>query len=315
MSLFFTLLGKILPLYSNILLGYVAARFLLVDRHAIATLLFYIMGPIVVFSATVQVEINKAVAFLPVFFYLFCSVLAFAGHALFKRYWSDATSNILAFTAATGNTGYYGVALALVLFEPAIANMYIFTVLASFFFEATTGFYITAKGTFSAKESLIKVVRLPVLYAFFLGLTLNLLGANLPQLLLEYTGLFKIAYTILGMMVIGMGLVGGAKKGGIDPRFIKVALFSKHILWPMMIVLIILIDRYLTHFLYQELYTVMFVFAIVPLAGNTVTLAVLLKAQPEKAAFTVLLSNLVSLIHVPLMMALYLSLSSFVLKY
>lgn len=303
--MFFTLLGKILPLYGNILLGYLAARFLQVDRHTIATLLFYILGPFVVFSATVQVKINVAVACLPIFFYLLCSLLAFIFHGIYKRYWPDATSNILAFTAATGNTGYYGIALALVLFEPPIANIYIFTVLASFFYEATSGFYITAKGTFTAKESLIKVVRLPVLYAFLLGLSLNLLSFDFPEPLLKYTGMFKVAYTILGMMVIGMGLVGVAKKGGVDLKFIKFALLSKHVLWPLMIVCIILIDRYLTHFLYQELYMVMFIFAIVPLAGNTVTLAVLLKAKPEKAAFTVLLSNLLSLVHVPLMLALY----------
>jgi len=49
----------------------------------------------------------------------------------------------------------------------------------------------------------------------------------------------------------------------------------------------------------------MFVFSIVPLAGNTVTLAILLKAQPEKAAVAVLLSNVLSLIYIPFMLTLY----------
>jgi predicted permease len=49
----------------------------------------------------------------------------------------------------------------------------------------------------------------------------------------------------------------------------------------------------------------MFVFSIVPMAGNTVTLAVLLKAKPEKAALAVLLSNLLSIVYVPVMLALY----------
>ena len=37
-------------------------------------------------------------------------------------------------------------------------------------------------------------------------------------------------------------------------------------------------------------------FSIVPLAGNTVTLAVLLNAKPEKASFTVLLSTLIPIL-------------------
>ena len=49
----------------------------------------------------------------------------------------------------------------------------------------------------------------------------------------------------------------------------------------------------------------MFLFSIVPLAGNTVTLAVLLKAKPEKASFTVLLSTSVSVVYIPVVLALY----------
>ena len=50
---------------------------------------------------------------------------------------------------------------------------------------------------------------------------------------------------------------------------------------------------------------VMFLFSIVPLAGNTVTLAVLLNAKPEKASFTVLLSTIVSVVYIPIVLALY----------
>ena len=49
----------------------------------------------------------------------------------------------------------------------------------------------------------------------------------------------------------------------------------------------------------------MIAFAIVPLAGNTVTLVVLLKAHPEKAALAVLLSTLVSIVPIPFMLAWY----------
>lgn len=305
MTIFFVLLGKILPLYANIILGYLASRYLGVQREAVATVVFYLIGPMVVFSATLGVTINAAVVFLPVFFYIFCSLLAFLTHWLFQHKWQDATSNILAFTAGTGNTGYYGIALALVLFEPDLANIFIFTVLASFFYEATTGFYITAKGAFTAAESLKKVVRLPALYAFLSGLLLNLSGVTLPDPVTGYAGQFKVVFSILGMMVIGMGLDGVRQRGGVDARFLKIALAFKHLLWPLLISLLIFVDATVTHLLYRELYVVMFVFAIVPMAGNTVTLAVLLKAHPEKAALAVLLSNLLSLFHVPVMLTLF----------
>ncbi len=112
------------------------------------------------------------------------------------------------------------------------------------------------------------------------------------------------------MMVIGMGLDGMRKGGGVDIAFLKISLIAKHLLWPLLVSLVILLDTTVTHFLYGELYKVMFVFSIVPMAGNTVTLAVLLKAKPEKAALAVLLSNLLSIVYVPVILALYAYVSS-----
>jgi hypothetical protein len=304
-SLFVPLLGKILPLYTNIVLGYLATRLLKVDRAGAAALLFYLMAPIVVFSATMGVHLDAAVALLPLFLFLFSSLMAVAALWLFKRLWPDATGNILAFTAGTGNTGYFGIALALIVFEPRVADIYIFTVLASFFYESTTGFYITAKGTFTARESLAKVLRLPVLYAFLLALILNLAGVRLPESLAEYLGQFRIAYSIIGIMLIGMGLVGFRQGRGVDRRFLALTLAIKHLLWPALIALIIWFDTRFFGLLHRDLYRVMFVFAIVPLAGNTVTLAVLLNARPEKAALAVLLSTLLSIITIPFMLAWY----------
>ena len=68
---------------------------------------------------------------------------------------------------------------------------------------------------------------------------------------------------------------------------------------------VIYLDREFYMFLNEDLYKVMFLFSIVPLAGNTVTLAVLLNAKPEKASFTVLLSTIVSVVYIPIVLALY----------
>jgi predicted permease len=307
MSLFFILLLKIFPLYINILLGYISTKFLKVTREAIANLLIYILGPIVVFSATISVKIDLAVLMLPVFFYLFCSVIAFALLYFYKNSWNDATGNILAFSGATGNTGYFGIPLAVIFFPPYLADIYIFTVLASLLYESTTGFYVTAKGNFTVKQSLQKIMKLPLLYAFVIGLLFNLLGISIPDDLSSYTAQFKGAYGILGMMLMGMGLVGlKLKKGSdLDYKFISILFILKFIFWPLAILTFIYIDKIYFMFLNEDLYKIMFLFAIVPLAGNTVTLAVLLDAKPEKASFTVLLSTLVSIIYIPIVLSLY----------
>jgi len=124
----------------------------------------------VIYEATTEVAgavitalTTTIVSFLPVFAYLLSSILAFGYLAVYEKKWPDSTGNILAFTAGTGNTGYFGIALALILFEQRLADIFIFTVLGSLFYETTTGYYVTAKAKFTARQSLKKVFCLPAL--------------------------------------------------------------------------------------------------------------------------------------------------------
>lgn len=306
MSLFFIILLKVFPIYINVILGYLSSKILNVKRESIATLLIYILGPIVVFSATLSVKIDFAVAFLPIFLFIFCSIIAFLSLAIFKNSWNDATGNILSFSAGTGNTGYFGIPLAIILFPAQLADIYIFTVLASLLYESTSGFYVTAKGNFTVAQALKKMSRLPILYAFILGIILNIAGFEIPEAVSSYTAQFKGAYGILGMMMLGMGLIGLKNSDdNFDVKFISITFFLKFIFWPIAILGVIFLDKTFFMILNEDLYKVLFLFAIVPLAGNTVTLAVLLNAKPEKASLAVFLSTVVSVVTIPLYIFLY----------
>ncbi len=305
MSLFFVLLSKIIPLYFNILLGYISSVTLKIDKNSLASLLFYTISPVVVFHATLNVTINPTIIFLPIFMYFCSSAIAFLFYFFFRKHWNDATGNILAFSAGTGNTGYFGIPLASVLLEPELANIFIFIFLSSLLYEATTGFFISAKGKFTARQCLKKIVKLPALYTFIIALYLNLANITPPEMIVRFSGTFKNAFAILGMMVIGMGLREIRRGKVIDLKFISLALFAKLLLWPILILTLIYIDSSLTHYLNTDLYKVLFLFSLVPMAGNTVTLAVLFDAQPAKAAFTVILCTAISIFYIPIMLYLY----------
>ncbi|MAD42217.1 MAG: transporter [Arcobacter sp.] len=305
MNLFLILLSKISPLYLNIVLGYILTKYLKVRRDYVAFILIYILGPIVIFFATLSININMQLLFLPVFVFIFGSSIAFFVLYRYKNEWKDASINTLAFTCGTGNTGYFGIPLAMILLSPENANIFIFATLASLFYENTTGFYVTAKGSFTARQSIVKIIRLPLLYAFIAGLSLNIIGVDVPSFVVPYFEIIKWGYGILGMMMLGMGMKGFNLAEDMDKKFIKIAYFFKFFFWPAVILLIIFIDKNFFGLLSEDIYDVLFLFSIVPLAGNTITLAVLLNAKPQKASFTVLLSNLISVIYIPIMLYLY----------
>jgi hypothetical protein len=299
------LVGKIFPLYGMIGLGYIASRGLHVARESIAPLLIYIISPVVVFAASLNVTISLEVLGFPWFMFGVSVVMCLFFYWVGKFFWTDGTRNIFAFSAGTGNTGYFGIPLAMLLFEPEVANLYIFTMLASLLYESTIGFYIIARGQYTFRQSLLKVARLPSLYAMHLGLVCNYMGWFPSASLMDFMEYFKGTFAILGMMMVGMGLKGVWEKG-MDFTFVGMTFVTKFVVWPLVVFGLIYLDQTWFGLLNDALYKVMFIFAVVPLAANAVSMAVLLNAAPEKASFAVLLSTLFSLVSIPLMSLVFL---------
>lgn len=208
--------------------------------------------------------------------------IAFICLPIFYKLFKDNSANVLAFSVATGNTGNLGIPVAILFLSPSMVDVFIFTVLASILYQNSIGYYITAKSNFTLTQSLLKVIKLPVLHAFILGITLNLLGFKIPEMFMEYTTYLKGAYAILGMMLLGMGMEHLKTSGGFDIKFIGLALGVKFIVWPVLVLIFIFLDKTVWGVLNPELYGVMFIFSIVPLAGNTVTIATILNVKPEK---------------------------------
>ena len=180
MNLFFILLGKISPLYLNIVIGYLLAKYFKLRRDFIATLLIYILGPIVIFFATLSIQINPQLVFLPLFVFIFGSTIAFYILKRYKNDWNDASINTLAFTCGTGNTGYFGIPLAMILLTPESANIFIFATLASLLYENTTGFYVTAKGSFTARQSYNKSNQTSTAICFCIGSNIKYFRSKNP---------------------------------------------------------------------------------------------------------------------------------------
>lgn len=304
LSIVAALAFKIFPLYVTMFFGFIASKNLNVARETIAPLIVYILAPMVVFYSTYQTNINKSVVFLPFIFFFFCALISCLSYFFAKRIWKDNTKNLVAFSAGTGNLGYFGIPLAFILLSQEAANIYIFTLLISFFYEYTIGFYIISRGNFTLKQSFAKIFKLPVIYAFLIGLALNLFGVKISLETLSFMESFRGAYTVLGMMMVGMGL-STLKISQIDVKFVFISNFIKLIFWPLFILGIIWLDKTFFHVFYKEVYQVLMVSSIVPMAANTVTLATLFKTKPEQAAIAVFTSTILAFFTIPVFAAFF----------
>ena len=299
------LLLKLLPLYITVMLGWLAGRFLQVSGKNIAGMMLYIVTPSVVFAGVMNAPLSVSVIILPFAVFAFCTVLGLL-HLLVARGWlNNASANIIPLSVGTGNTGYFGIPVALLLFGEQGLSIYIVCLLGTTLYENSVGFYLAARGRFGVRDCLLKVARLPSIYAFCLAVLLNLSDLSIPSVLVPLFDNLRGAYSILGMMIIGMSILSFRGLAG-DLRFTALAFFGKFISWPLLALGFWWLDSRWLQIYDLAVYQAIFLISITPIAANTVVIATLLDTEPQQAAGTTLLSTLFALVYIPLMVSMVL---------
>ncbi|MGM0636727.1 MAG: AEC family transporter [Pseudomonadota bacterium] len=297
-----TLMGPLWMLLAYVALGWLAARRLAIDPRPIATLLIYLVAPLTFFRALTLGGPTPDYLLLTLAAFLVASLLAVAVHRLTRRSFAPQERALLAFSAGTGNTGYFGLPVAMVLLPPEGVTLYLFCVLGITLYEFTVGFYLSARGQFSVAESLTKIVRLPLIYAFLAALLVSGLGLTVPAAAMEGLAVFPGTYTLLGMMIIGMTL-GRVNLREVDGRFIGACVVVRCVAWPLLALAAVLGLQALVP-LSPELAMAILLLGVVPMAANVVVVAMELGIAPAKGALAVLLTTLAA----PLLIPLYLTL-------
>ncbi len=304
MEIFLTLMIKLIPLYAVIALGWVAGRVLNVQKESVARLLIYILSPAVVFHGILTIPFRPTLLLLPVVFWVVSVGLCFTFYALGSLRWHDAHRNILAFTSGTGNTGYFGLPVAIVLFGQQSVGLMVLAGFGAVLFEVTVGFFMVARGHHTVGESVRRVLTLPSLYASIAGVLGNIVGLQLGGPVADMFVSARGAFTILGSLVVGLGLAS-SKKIKVDWVFTSLAFAAKFLAWPLIMFTVVWLDASFIHLFGAEVHNIMKLLSIVPLAANTVAYATELRTEPEKAATTVFLSTIFALFYIPLMVTLF----------
>ncbi|WP_404364759.1 AEC family transporter [Marinobacter sp.] len=296
---------KLFPLYITVALGWIAGRYLQASGRHIAGIMLYIVTPSVVFSGVMAAPLSAEVILLPFVTFAMCSVIGIVHLGVAKRILSDGSAAIVPLSVGTGNTGYFGIPVALLLFGQEGLALYIVCMLGTTLFENSLGFYLAARGRYSLKDALVRVVRLPSVYAFALAVALNLSGLAIPDVFTPLFDNLRGAYSILGMMIVGMGILSFRGLAG-NPRFTALAFFGKFVSWPIAAIALWWLDASFFGIYNLAVYQAIFLISITPMAANTVVIATLLDTSPKQAAGTTLLSTLFALIYIPLMVSLVL---------
>lgn len=296
------LLAHLAPLYLIAILGFVVGKSFAIDVKSITTMTIFVISPIVFMLSIARLEFTPSTLIAPVLLYCLACGMAVLVQKVTSLYLPQKTSYLAAHSAGTSNCGYFGIPIAFALFPPDMVAVYILTSMALNFFEATFGMYLISRGHKSMRESFLTMFRYPVIYAAITGVCLSAAQVSLPNYAIEFLGLFKGAYTVLGMMIIGLGL-SRIEKLSFDWRFLASMTVLRFVVWPALALAVVSIDQHL-HILGDIVHKPLLLLSLMPMAANNIAYATQFDMHPEKAATGVLFTTVFAIVYLPV--AIYL---------
>jgi predicted permease len=280
-------------------LGFWVGKHLKLHRETIAQLLIYAVVPGVILSSILSSELQSRWLVIPLALIPLCCLMALLSQILSRKLLGEGPlTSVIAFSGGDTNSGYFGLPVAVILFGPEITSLMIFFFVSFIIYENTLGFYLLARGNFTVSQSLRKLRKLPGLYAFATALLLSHLGVRVTGFWQEYGNYFRGTYTVLGMMLIGIGVssfdYSMVWKDRRNLKFLSLIFAVKHLLWPVVSWGFVMWDQTSLGMFTDREHQVMMLVSLTPLAANTVAFTSLLGVEPERSAFAVLVSTLLS---------------------
>lgn len=294
--------GRMGPLLFLVILGFIAGRWGKIDKTVIARLLIYFLTPAMVASGILKGNLDWRNILIPLTFFILCSVLAFVSLVTYGKFWvkDRPDRHMGALGAGDANSGYFAIPVGSAVFGEGALPYIVLISMGFVLYENSVGYFLAARGKLSLKASIKRVSRLPAVYAVVAAMALKLWGIPpLPDRVVELGHSFRMTYSVLGMMLLGMGL-STLKSFDLDWRFLSSSLFAKFVVWPLTLFCLTTlgINAYLG---IPEEYSRLLIFTgFLPMAANMVAISAEVGVSVEKSATAVFLSLLTSWILLPL---------------
>ena len=295
---FVDLLLIVLPAFLIFGAGFIGQKLLKLDIKSISTMSLYLMLPFLTFDTFYSNELNVEYFYMFLFTFLLALIMTTLT-VLFGFFIKADKTQMSAMLLGTifPNSGNYGAPVAMFAFG-AIGFQYavIFMVIHAFLMN-TIGIFIASYGsekTTSIKDSLMRVIKMPVLYGFLFGVLFQLLHIELPSTIQDGISLVGSASIPTVMLILGMQLAE-IKPQKFELKYVNTVTIFRMLISPLLAV--VLVNFMPVNDMIKNVYILL---AAMPIAANTTLLAVQFNVKPDLTSFTTLVTTLLSLVTIPL---------------
>ncbi len=293
---------SVISIYIFILLGFLAKAKLKDDlqEKSLVVISIYFLQPMLTFWGLSTKSIDAKLLQTPLIYMgisIICIVVSFT---LAKIFFDNAKErSIVTISSVIGNTGNLGIPIGIALFgQESIIYTSLINV-ANVFIIYTIGVYFYSRGQFSIKESLLNIIKLPLIWFALLALTLNLLHVDIHVSIFKSLEMGAYAAMVLQLMIFGMFLYS-VKLKSLNLKLLLHVGSIKFIIIPIVSIIILKnlnLDEFIIGVILLEL--------LVPLAVTNVNLASLYNCKPIDVTALVFFTSLFFVPYILFIMQLF----------
>ena len=291
-------LMSILFVYVFILLGYMAKRIFKEEMNTktLTLMSVYFLQPFVTIWGFSTAKLYNEHLYVPLIYLAIILVLLVPTILLGKMLFNDPKDRaIFSIAGFVGNTGNIGIPLGIALFGEASVIYTTLINIANVFVVYIIGVYIYSRGSFSIKDSLFNIVKIPIIPASAVAILINIYDIPLSPEIQEFFKMGAYAGIVLQLFLLGTFLQG-IRIRELHPKLFIGTISQKFIIIPFATAIILSFTN-----LPLFVQGVIFMEMMVPLAVANINLASLYNCKPKDVTSLILLSTL---LFIPLLFGL-----------
>lgn len=287
-----SIIYSILGIYIFIVMGYVAKMSFkdAIDDKTITLINVYFLQVFLTFWGLLVRPVDITLLYAPSIYLVIVAIVLLVSALLAKKNFKDNKEYSIASVAAIiGNTGNLGIPLGIAIFGEESIPYTTVVNLVNVFVVFTVGVYFYSRGSFDVATSLKNIVKLPILWAAGVAITLSAYGYKPSEVVMNTLMMGAYASMTMQLFLFGLYLYGTQIKEISRNLVIWVMSFKFLILPALTFAVLYFIE------LDSMIKGVIFIELMMPLAIANVNFASLYDCKPRVVTALVFISSFIFL--------------------
>lgn len=274
-----------------------------IKKDWVTTPLIYFLMPVLVINHVLEAEAST-ILILPIMSFSLAALMNLPGLIATKTFAKERNPYMVQSSFAFFNVAFFGIPTVLALYGQGGVTTLISIYVGTALYGDVIGYFQVSKSKNGTKDSLLKIIQVPFLYAFAIAVTLKIFQVEVPEEVEPVVNIFSYIVSAAGMMIIGMN-ISDIKIKGIDWSYLWKFMTLRTLSAVVIMAIIMSIEYFWLDEIDSESREILALIPLFPVAANVTVFASFLGSEEEESALWIILSMAISLILIPIIIQFF----------